>query len=167
MFHTRSCKRLSIIAVLIALLAFPASASTVSFLLVETGISEGGVNGQHSRLWESGLMSVFFDSGFIVTSSPITQMQTRPAMDLSGEIGETFNEAINGGADYFIVGIIEYNVYGGRVAAQRVSVQIYDSNSRQLIYEQSFPAGTGRNENEEFALAKSAGRLIISHIRGR
>ena len=165
MFHTRSNKNLIIAAVLMVLLAFPASASMVSFMLVETGTNSGASSGQHSRLWESGLMSVFFDSGFIVTSSPITQMQTMPAIGLSGEIGATFYEALDGGADYFIVGFLEYSAPG--TAPQRIFVQIYDSNSRQLIYEQSFPAGTGRNDNEEFALAQNAGRLIISRIKDR
>jgi hypothetical protein len=166
MFHTRSNKSLIIAAVLMALLAFPASASMVSFMLVETGINPGASSsGEHSRLWESGLMSVFFDSGFIVTSSPVAQMQTMPAMGLSGEIGEMFNEAVEGGADYFVVGLLEYNAPAS--APQRISIQIYDSNSRQLIYQQSFPAGTGRNDSEEFALAQHAGRLIISRIKDR
>jgi len=162
MSHARS-KSLSIAAFLLALAAFPASASMVSFMLVETGVNlEEAPGNQHSRLWESGLMSVFFDSDFIVTSSPIAQMKTIPSTELAGDIGEMFTEAVNGGADYFVVGFIEYSTVGA--SPQQIAVKVYDS-SRRLIHRESFPAGTGRNDNEELELARNAGRFIISRIK--
>ena len=60
------CKRLLGTAVLFMLLTFSASASTVSFLVVETGLHDGFASPQSSsRLWEEGLMAFFFDSGHI------------------------------------------------------------------------------------------------------
>ena len=160
-----SYKRLVSIAALLVILAFPASASMVSFLLVETGIDERASSGQYSSLWEGGLMEAFFDAGHIVTNSPIARMVQKPNRDLSGIIEDDFNEAVIGGADYFVLGYLEYNTGGGAVVPFRIVLKLFDSNSRQLIFEQNFPAGTGRNFNEEFQLAQDAGRTIISRIK--
>ena len=162
-----SYKRLGGMAALLMLLVFPASASMVSFQLVETGTSGRGSSSEFSNLWESGLMAAFFDAGHIVTSSPIMQAGNASGPDLNGKIEESLTEAAEGGAAYFIVGFIEYNAQRGRLLPVGILLKVYDSNSRQRIYEQSFPAGTGRNNREEFQLAQNAGRLIISQMRGR
>jgi len=155
-------KHLGSIAVLLVILAFPVSASMVSFQLVETGLNEEASSGHYSRLWESGLMSVFFDAGYIVTSSPVARMNFT-----SHVIEQSLNEAVEGGADYFVLGFIEYNTHRGRALPVGIALRIFDSNSRQLIHEQNFPAGTGRNDSEEFQLAQSVGRVIISQIKDR
>ena len=158
-------KRLGSMAAALMLLAIPASASMVSFQLVETGLNDSASSGQYSRLWESGLMSAFFDAGYIVTSSPITRMENTPAP--GSFIVESLNEAAEGGASYFILGFIEYNTQRGRALPVGIVLKVYDSNSRQLIYQQNFPAGSGRDNNEEMQLAQNAGRLIISHMKDR
>ncbi|MCL2232212.1 MAG: hypothetical protein FWB99_03955 [Treponema sp.] len=159
---TMTYKRLGSMAILLVILAFPVSASMISFQLVETGLTETASSGQYSRLWESGLMSVFFDAGYIVTSSPIARMEfDRQIMEKS------LNEAVAGGADYLVLGFIEYNIHRGRALPTGIVLRVYDSNSRQRIHEQNFPAGTGRNDSEEFQLAQSVGRVIISQIKDR
>jgi len=158
-------KRLGSMAAVLMLLAIPASASMVSFQLVETGLNGSASSGQYSRLWESGLMAAFFDAGYIVTSSPITRMENTPAP--GSFIVESLNEAAEGGASYFILGFIEYNTQRGRALPVGIVLKVYDSNSRQLIYQQNFPAGSGRDNNEEMQLAQNAGRLIISHMKDR
>ena len=67
-------KRMGILAVLLILLSFPAFASLVSFMVVETGLSEDISSTQHGSVWEGGLMDAFFDAGFIVTNSPATRV---------------------------------------------------------------------------------------------
>ena len=156
-------KRLGSMAVLIVLLSLPASALMVSFQLVETGIDERASIGQHSQLWESGLMAAFFEAGYIVTSSPITWMERTPAPGLPGEIQASFNEAMLGGANYFILGFIEYNIDRGRTVPVEVTVRVYDVNSR-LVSEQNFPTGPGRSNTEELQRAQHAGQLVISHM---
>jgi len=160
-------KHLGGIAVLLAILAFPASASMVSFQLVETGINERASSGQYSSLWESGLMAAFFDAGHIVTSSPVMRVEDTPASDFRSWFQESFNDAVEGGAAYFVLGFLEYDTRGGRALPVGIVLQVYDSNSGRLIYEQNFPAGTGGNNSEEFRLAQDAGRVIISHMKGR
>ena len=157
-------KRLGSLAVLLILLAFPASASMVSFLLVETGLDEGAPHTELTSVWEGGLMDAFFNAGHIVTNSPITRMRNRPSRDLSGFIENDFNEAALNGAEYYILGFLEYQAQGGRPVPVGVALRVYTISSQRLIHEQSFPAGTGRNLNEEYRLAQNAGRIIISHI---
>ena len=147
-------------AVLLLLLVFSASASTVSFLVVETGLGERTT--QYGSLWEGGLMDVFFDAGHIVTNYPIAKMEKRPAEDLSGPIELDFNEARVGGADYFILGFLEFK---DSSVPNAMIIKIYSTDTEKLIFERSFPAGTGRNLGEEEQIAKNAGRIIVSNIR--
>lgn len=161
-------KRMGGMAVLFALLAFPVSASMVSFSLVETGLSDDVPGSQVTSLWEGGLMSAFFDAGHIVTNSPIARMKDKPAGDsLSGQLMDDFNEAVNGGADYFIMGVLEYQNQGGRAVPIEIAVKVYEADSEKVIYEQRFPAGKGKNLDEEYKNAQDAGRIISSHLSQR
>ena len=158
-------KRLGGLAVLFTFLSFPASAAVVSFLVVETGLREDASDTQYASLWEGGLMDVFFDAGHIVTNGPITRMETKP-VDLTGEVKDEFEEAVMGGAEFFILGFIEYTIRGGSSVPAGIDVRIY-ARSGNLIHRQEFPAGTGRDLSEEFRIAQNAGRIMISHIQGR
>ena len=157
-------KRLGSIAVLFILLTFPASASMVSFLLVETGINEDVPNRPYSSIWEGGLMAAFFDAGFIVTNSPIARMERRPEKDFSGPLEEDFREAVEGGAEYFILGFLDFQAQDGRIVPVEITIKVYDSASIKLICEQGFPVGKGRNLDDEYKLAQSAGWILISHL---
>ena len=160
-------KRLGSMVILLVILAFPVSAAMVSIVLVETGVNDRISTGQYSSVWEGGLMSAFFDAGHIVTNSPIARIERKPNPYLSGQIRAEFNEAINGGADYIILGLIEYNTREGMGTPVGIVLKLYDSISEQLIYEQNFPAGPGRSNNEEYQFAQNAARLIISHLKDR
>ena len=160
-------KRLGGIAVLLMLLTFPVSASMVSVLVVETGINEGTSSGRYSSLWEGGLMDAFFDAGHIVTNSPIVRMAKKPPRDLTGPVEADFQEAVSGGADYFMLAFLEYKNQGDTAIPVAVVLKLYNSDSQKLVYEQNFPAGTGKNLDEEYQFAQKAGRAIISHIKDR
>jgi len=160
-------KRLESIVVLLFLLSFPAYASMVSFLVVETGLNENIPNNQIGTLWGGGLMAAFFDAGYIVTDSPVARMEKKPSKDLSGPVEDNFNEAASVGSEYFILGFLEYQVTGGRAVPVSIAVKLYETSSKKLIYEQTFPAGAGKSLAEEHQLAQNAGRIIISHIKDR
>ena len=100
--------RFAVLLAVFLLFTFPVSASMVSFLMVETGIGEETSAGQYSSLWEGGLMDVFFDAGHIVTNSPVTRMEKIPSEEISGRMEVEFYEALYSGADFFIVGFLEY-----------------------------------------------------------
>jgi len=154
-------KRLGTMAVLLLLLVFPASASMVSFLVVETGLNNEA-NTQYGSLWEGGLMAAFFDAGHIVTNCPIVRMEKRPENDISGNIGNDFFEAAVNGADYFVLCYLEFK--DGSVP-NAIVVKIYNINAEKLIFERSFPAGTGKSLNEEYQIAQNAGRIIVSNVK--
>ena len=154
-------KTLGCMAILFLVLAFPASASMVSFLLVETGINNENMNTQHGSLWEGGLMEVFFNAGHIVTNYPITRMDKKPTQDLSGVIRADFIEAAENGAEYFILGFLEYK----EMVPVGVTLKLYKTKTQELVFEQNFPAGRGRSMNEEYSLAQNAGRIIVSNIK--
>ena len=156
-------KRLISIAVLFLLLAFPASASMVSFLVVETGLSEEA-NTQYGSIWEGGLMEVFFDAGHIVTNCPIARIEKRPENDISGPIGNDFFEAAVNGAEYFILCYLEFQ-NKSRSVPNAMVIRIYNVNAEKLIYERSFPAGTGRSLGDEYQTALNTGRTIVSNIK--
>ena len=161
-------KRLFGAAALFLFLAFSASASTVSFLVVETGLNDSISSPQSgSRRWEEGLMAFFFDSGHIVTNNPILRMDgEQVSTEIHGTIVEyDFNEAIMGGAEYVVLGFLEYEVQGNRAVPVKMDIKIYTTIPEELVYEQIFPVG--RNSGEENQLVRNAGRTIISYIRER
>ncbi|MCL2374087.1 MAG: hypothetical protein FWC65_02440, partial [Treponema sp.] len=83
------------------------------------------------------------------------------------EIEVDFDEAVRAGANYFIVGFIEYNTARGRAVPVGISVKVYDSATRQRIHEENFPAGSGRNLGDEMNMAQDAGRAMVSRMEGR
>ena len=149
------------------LLSFSASASTVSFLVVETGLSEGIASPQNSsRLWEEGLMAFFFDAGHIVTNNPILRTDKKIPAEIRGSIIEyDFDEAVTGGAEYMVLGFLEYETQGNRVVPAKMNIKIYTTVPEELVYEQVFPVG--KNSGEDIQLVRNAGRAIISHIKER
>ena len=159
-------KRLGSIIVMLMLLVFPASASMVCFLVVETGINDEVASTQYSSLWEDGLMSVFFDAGHIVTNHPVERMEKKPAQDLSDGIANSFYDALDGGADYFIVCYLECRDQGGMAVPFDIIIRLYGTSTEELIFERNFPAGKV-NLGEEYQFAQNAGQLLISSIKDR
>lgn len=159
-------KRLACLPLLLVFFAFPVFPSTISLLLVETGINDNVSNIHHTAIWEEALLGAFFDNGYIVTSSPTLRMERRPARDLTGTIARDFDEAVLGGVDYFVLAYLEYRIgSGGRAFPVGINIRVYSTETRSLIFEQDFPAGSGRNNNEEIELANSTGHTIVSRLR--
>ena len=153
-------KPMGCLAVLITLLVFPIQALTVSLLVVETGIAGGGTGSQFSSAWEGGIMAAFFDAGHIVTNSPIVQMEKKPVTDLSSPVEADFIEAVMGGADYYILGFLEYQGLGRNAVPVGITLKIFKADST-LIYENDFPAGTGKTLNDEYRNAQNIGTNLI------
>ena len=157
-------KHLAAMAVLL-LFSFPVSASMVSFLVVETGLNEEAEFMPYTGLWEGGLMDAFFDAGFIVTNSPAARMEKKPARDISGLVEDDYIDAVNGGAEYFILCFLEYQYRGGEFNPIGLALKLYKTDSKKLIYERNFPAGSGIDLDDEYKIAQNAGRAIISQVK--
>ena len=160
-------KFLGCIAVLLVVMIFPASAAMVSFLIVETGLNDGVPRTEYGDLWEDALMASFFDSGHIVTNSPILRMEQNPGRDLTGIIKDDFEEATRGGAEYYVLCFLDYQVQGRRAAPVDITIRTYRTNTLELISESSFPVGRARSLNEELRFARDAVGIIVSQLRDR
>ena len=162
-----NCKLLGCIAVLLLVLIFPASAAMVSFLIVETGLNDGVPRTEYGDLWEDALMASFFDSGHIVTNSPILRMEQKPVQDLSGTVMNDFEEAARGGAEYFVLCFLNYQVQGRRATPVDITIRTYRTDTQELVSERNFPAGRARSLSEESRFARDASGMIVSQIRDR
>ena len=163
-------KRIIITILLAGLLVFPLSASMVSFLVIEAGLPHNANAGEYAYLWEGGLMGAFFDAGHVVSNSPVMRLENPPASvlqrgDLPREAQVDFTEAQEGGADFFILAVLEFNSRDGEVRPREVTVRIFNTTTRAIIYEQKFPAGTGNNLQDEFLRAQDTGKIIAAQIR--
>jgi len=158
-------RRLGIAAFMFMVFAFNASALIVSFLVVETGLRDDAPRDQLSSIWEGGLMAAFFDAGHIVTDSPVARMEKKPAADLSGFIGKDFNEAAASGAEYFLLGFLEYKIQDGKTVPVHISLKLFKTDSKTLVFEQQFPVGTGNGPADEHQIAQNAGRVFVPYIK--
>lgn len=138
--------------------ASPLCAANVSFLMIETGRTGDNLSNQYIYMWENSLMDVFFDSGHIVTNSPILRLSQKPSDGFPNEAERDYELAKDGGMDYFIVAIIDY-------AARRVTLRLFSTNSTLLIREQIYQAGTFRNTKEEQENIKAAIMDMAVHLR--
>ena len=142
----------------------------VSFLVVETGIPHTANAGDYAFLWEGGLMGAFFDAGHIVSNSPVLRLENPPIASIQrGEIPREalidFDEALEGGADFFVIAMIEFISLEGRVIPRDVFVQIFNTSTRSLIFVEKFPAGSGASPRDEFLNAQDAGKIIAAQLR--
>ena len=165
-------KRLGISTLLWLSAVLPLSASMVSFLVIETGLRPEIRGSSYANLWEDGLMGAFFDAGYIVSNSPAARVDNIPKGAFPEEAEREFHEVTRGGADYFILVLLNYNPQGGPLKPQEAVIQIFKTGetseiSKNLIYEQRFPAGTGVNLKDEFTKVQDTARIITAQIKDR
>jgi hypothetical protein len=166
------------------------SAATVSFLVVETGIPEQSERPQSSLLWENGLFDVFFDAGHIVSNAPIMRIPEKTTEKLPGPVRGELDQARNGGAEYFIVVLLEYPafaaggipdsaepspsgtdetggspVFGGK--PEKVYMRIFSVSNGTLVYEIALAGNTRLDANEEFLEVKKNAAKLITQLKGR
>ena len=108
-------------------------------------------------------MAAFFNAGYIVTNSPIAQMEKKPEVDLTGPVEDDFDEAVRGGVDYYVLGFLEYQGQGRNAIPAGIILKIYRADST-LIYENEYPAGRTRNLNDEYQTALNTGRDLIPYL---
>jgi hypothetical protein len=148
-------------------MAVPLHGSMVSVLVIETGLDQEAVVRDYSTLWEDGIMGVFFEAGHIVTNGSVIRLGAGQVKEFPEEAQADFNEASEGGADYFILALLEYKNQDGTFKPSGVSLRLYRTVPRGLIYEERFPAGQAADNREEHARAREAARVLISHIKDR
>jgi hypothetical protein len=156
--------------ILLALsLAVSAHAATVSFMVIETGIREEIPTVDSSRLWEYALLDVFFDTGHIVSNAPILRVAEKPGKSLPDEAKAPLNEALEGGAEFFIVAVLDYQhaTQAGTEDLQplNISLRLFKTTPYRFLYSQEYSAQDINSPGkDEISNAMKIARTIAAHL---
>jgi len=140
-------------------------AATVSFLVIETGLEPETSIRSHSGLWESGLLDEFFNAGHIVSNAPILRIYDKPDNDIPEEALSELNGAIEGGADFFILALLDYE--SRLQVPDRVSLKMFRIGPIKKIYDQQFVSRRPNSTREEFDSIKLIARGLVPHLNNR
>jgi len=135
------------------------SGATVSCLVIETGLPQGGAKSQYSTMWENNLMDVLFETGHIVSNGRMIRLDRKPPENLPGEAEKDFQEARQNGMDYFLIAIIEQGS-----GIRTVCLRLFNTNSQKLIKEQIYADNNPRSAKEETESIKRAIGLIAAQL---
>jgi hypothetical protein len=164
-------KRSYVLALVLFLPASQVFAATISFLVIETGIREGSPVNESSTLWETTLLDVFFDAGYIVSNAPIMSLPNPADKEIPDEVRGNLEDAVQGGADFFILALLDYQGAAAgnfsNIKPQGVSLRLFSTNPYKFIYEQSYAVPAQSSGNDELTNAKRIARMILPHLGDR
>ena len=139
-------------------LVLGAEAAMVSVMVIETGLPQGE-RSQYSERWESSLMDVFFDEGYIVSNVPILRFDTKQLNEIQRVTSADMKEAGEGGADYFIVVRLDYA--SSLQPPDEISFSLFSISPYKKIYEKQIKGKTYRSVRDEIAdLKVIVGELV-------
>ncbi|MDR1858955.1 MAG: hypothetical protein LBQ69_05745 [Treponema sp.] len=144
---------------LFAIAISPLYPATVSFLVMETGLSVESPASQQSAMWENGLLDVFFEAGHIVSNSPIMRLRQRPGDGFPGEAKRDFELAKEGMMDFFVIAVVSHP------APYNVSLRMFRTNSQQMILEHQYTYKTYKTRKEEYDAIKQEILVLAARIR--
>ena len=130
-------------------------AANISVLVVESGENR---EAQYPVLWENGLLEIFFDAGHIVTNSPKIQIAEKVIDDIPSEAKREFDDAKDGGMEYFLIALIDYSV-------PNVILRLFDVRSTKKVLEQKYAVTTFRNTKDEADKIKAAIRVLAAQLK--
>ena len=160
-----SKKRLFPLFFMIIFCVFPISAATVSFLVIESGLSMEGPENQYSGLWESGLLDVFYESGHIVSNAPRMRLEYKPTGSFPEEAKKDLDEALEGGVEYFIIALLEYQNRGENShRPQNISVRMFKTQPLKIIYEKQFAEIKSENLGDEYSSLKQLVKGLVPNL---
>ncbi|MDR2923650.1 MAG: hypothetical protein LBU85_09965 [Treponema sp.] len=159
-------KKHFVLALLFCVFVLPRlSGATVSCLVIETGLPQGGSGNQYSAMWENSLMDVFFDRGHIVSNARMIRLDEKPAENFPGEAEKDYEEARENGMEYFLIAIIEHPARGSNAGPRTVRLRLFRTSSQELINEQVYVNNKPGNEKEENESIKKTISLIAAQIK--
>ncbi|MDR2738591.1 MAG: hypothetical protein LBB68_01990 [Treponema sp.] len=163
-------KNFSILAFFALILTVFAQGATISFMVIETGLMGETPAIESSRLWEDALLDVFFDTGHIVSNTPIVRISEKPQKNLPDEAKISLNEAAEGGAEFFVVAVLDYqNLPGAELLLLKprsVSLRLFKTEPYRFLYSQEYtPTEIRITDSAEMANAMSAARKIAAHLK--
>jgi hypothetical protein len=162
-------KKLGIGALLATALAAGAHAAMISFMVIETGIREEMPTADSSLLWEHALLDVFFDTGHIVSNAPILRLAEKPQKSLPDEARASLAEALEGGAEFFVVAVLDYQNplrVEGRLQPGSISLRLFKTAPYRFLYSREYAAyDLPVAENDETGNARKLARAMATHVR--
>ena len=164
MKHIRFMALLLGIAVLPSL---PLSAYMVSFIVVETGLPLEYPTADASQLWENGVLDVFFEAGHIVSNARIFRLEDAADRNALPESIQTeFNEAVEGGAQFFVLVMLDYFGPVNTVPRpQEITIRLFGTRPYRLLLEQKYPGSISTPLSDELLAAKDAATRLESQVR--
>ncbi|MDR2095442.1 MAG: hypothetical protein LBP76_07980 [Treponema sp.] len=140
----------------IILLPLPLCAANVSVLVAETGLQEGSPPFAVSGIWEGILLEVFFEEGHIVSNAPVARLPAFPDKELPGEVISDFYEAAGGGAEYFILAILDYSgvKQDGKQKQPDVHLRLFRIRPYKMLHKMYADLSKEKAVNEDFTLIK-------------
>jgi hypothetical protein len=143
-------------------------AHTISFIVGETGLSPENPKIEASNRWETGLMDAFFEAGHIVSNAPILRVADPAHEELPPEFRRDFFDAREGGVEYLILALLEYQGFtgtSGRLRPARVSLRLFRVSPYQFVIEEQFPR-PGRNPDpDDLINARQAARMMLNQLK--
>ena len=137
-----------------------AEAAMVSFLVVETGLTQPVPVREYSLLWENSLMDAFFDAGYIVSNASMLRLQSWPQSGFPQEVRTEMDNAIRGGAEFFIIARLDYD--SAIWTANSISLQMFRLNPHEKIYERQLNARDVRANHDSITAVV---RELIPNMR--
>jgi len=118
-------------------------ATSISFLVMETGLPADSDASQYSAMWESGLLEVFFESGHIVSNAPRIRLSGAEVPEgFPPDAEKSYEDARIGGMDYFLIAIVDH-------PSHDVSLRLFSLRSRDMIAERAYSGREVWNTREE------------------
>jgi len=138
------------------------TAAWVSFIVIETGLPDTAGRNQHSERWESSLMDVFFDAGYIVSNAPILRLNAKPSVGIEVVAERDIEEAAEGGADYFIIAQLDFT--SPSQPPGNVTLFLFRITPLGKVFERSIQGRTYSSAREESEILRNIVMGLIPHI---
>jgi hypothetical protein len=155
-------KKLIIALIISIFFVLSAEATTVSFVVIETGVPQEG-RSHYSERWENALLDVFFDAGYIVCNAPIMRLDSKPsASKMQDYIQADLEDAREGGADFLIIAQLDFSA---NPAPQEISFIMYRVTPSSKIHESRVTGKTFRTDKEAEDELKTVAKGLVPHLR--
>ena len=145
---------------------FPLNAANISFLIMETGLSENR-SSRYSVLWESGLFEILFEHGHIVSNAPTMRVSEKPEAAFPSDAERDYEDAKRGRMDFFIIAIINYpgQKSGTMQKPQNVVLRLFNTRTERMIHEQIFSDTKSKSSREEYDFVKKSIAEFAANLR--
>jgi hypothetical protein len=118
------------------------------------------------------MMGVFFDTGHIVSNSPMLRITEDFQEDeLPEDAWIAIREALDGGAEFFVIAKLDYQhpprVLGKEPQPRAISIRLFRTNPFSFVYAQDYSVQSKITAKDEFINAMSAAKTITARLNDK